>query len=64
MVMAVFMAVPASGFPIPMRGNEMPDTSTTAELTRLQFPIPMRGNEPPAVHPDRRRRLVSDPHEG
>ena len=32
------------GFPIPMRGNETPD-SDVVEITGAKFPIPMRGNE-------------------
>ena len=37
-------AVPTSGFPIPMRGNELVRGGAMV-AAELKFPIPMRGNE-------------------
>ena len=60
----------ASGFPIPMRGNEGPGRTSAARspaVAARTFPIPMRGNENGRVAACRHvgaRHAVSDPHEG
>ena len=50
-------------FPIPMRGNELPDSLMDA-LAEIEFPIPMRGNETQVLIREALRDGVSDPHEG
>ena len=61
--MADEMCEDASGFPIPMRGNEL---TWVRDLEPVEtFPIPMRGNESAATTASAPRYLMfSDPHEG